>query len=52
MQKLLRWEAEDKELIERRRKEVAAEKEHTEEEERRCVATYREKREKKLEHAC
>ena len=51
MQKLMRWEAEDKELIERRRKEVAAEKEHKEEEERRRVATYREEREKKLERA-
>ena len=51
MQKLLRWEAEDKELIESRRKEVAAEKEHKEEEERRRVAAYREEREKKLERA-
>jgi len=52
MQKLLSWEIEDKELIKRRRKEVAAEKEHKEEEERRCVSTYKEEREKKLEHAC
>ena len=37
MQKLLRWEAEDKELIERRRKEVAAEKEHKEEEACCCL---------------
>ena len=51
MQKLLRREAEDKELIERRHKEVAAEKEHKEEEERRHVAAYREERKKKLEHA-
>ena len=51
MQKLLRLEAEDKELIERRRKEVAAEKEHKEEEEMRRVAAYREDREKKLERA-
>jgi len=51
MQKLLRWEVEDKELIERRRKEVAVEKEHKEEEERRHVAAYMEEREKKLEHA-
>ena len=49
MQKLLSWETEDKELIERRRKEVATEKEHKEEEERRSVAAYREEREKKLE---
>ena len=52
MQKLLRWEAEDKELIEKRRKEVAAEKEHKEELERRRVAAYKEEREKKLERAC
>ena len=51
MQKLLRWEVEDKELIERRRKEVAVEKEHKEEEERRRVAAYREEREKNLERA-
>ncbi|XP_066324099.1 rRNA-processing protein CGR1-like [Miscanthus floridulus] len=51
MQKLLRWEAEDKELIERRHKEVAVEKEHKEEEKRRRVAAYREEREKKLERA-
>ena len=52
MQKLLRWEADDKELIERRRKEVAVEKEHKEEEERRRVTAYREEREKKLKRAC
>jgi hypothetical protein len=51
MQKLLRWEVEDKELIESRRKEVAIEKDHKEEEERRHVAAYREEREKKLKHA-
>ena len=51
MQKLLRWEAEDKEMIDRRRREEATEKEHKEEEERRRVAVYREEREKKLERA-
>ena len=51
MQKLLRWEAEDKEMMEKRRGEEATEKEHKEEEERKCVATYREEREKKLERA-
>ena len=51
MQKLLRWEAEDKEMMEKRRREEATEKEHKEEEERRCVAAYREEREKKLERA-
>jgi hypothetical protein len=49
MQKVLRWEVEDKEMMEKRHREEAAEKEHKEEEERRCIATYREEREKKLE---
>jgi hypothetical protein len=49
MQKLLRWEAEDKEMMEKRCREEAAEKEHKEEEERRCIATYKGEREKKLE---
>ena len=48
----MRWEAEDKEIIDRRRREEAAEKKHKEEEERRRVAAYREEREKKLERAC
>ena len=48
---LLRWEAEDKEMMEKRRKEEAAEKKHKEEEEMRRVAMYREEREKKLERA-
>ena len=51
MQKLLRWEIENKEMIEKRYREEATEKEHNEEEERRRVAVYREEREKKLEHA-
>ncbi|XP_066382980.1 protein MNN4-like isoform X2 [Miscanthus floridulus] len=51
MQKLLRWEAEDKEVMEKRRREEAVKKEHKEEEERRHVAAYREEREKKLERA-
>ena len=51
MQKLLRWETEDKEMIEKRREEEAVEKEHKEEEERRRVVAYREEREKKLELA-
>ena len=51
MQKLLRWEAEDKEMMEKRHGEEAAKKENKEEEERRCVAMYREEREMKLEHA-
>ena len=51
MQKLLRWEAEDKEMMEKRRGEEAAKNEHKEEEKRRHVATYRVEREKKLERA-
>ena len=49
MQKLLQWEVEDKEMMEKRRGEEAAKKEHKEEEERRRVAAYRAEREKKLE---
>ena len=49
---LLRWETEDKEMMEKRRGEEATKKEHKEEEERRCVAVYMEEREKKLERAC
>ena len=49
---LLRWEADDKEMMEKRRREEATEKEHKEEEERRHVAVYRKEREKKLERAC
>ena len=46
---LLRWEAEDKEMMEKRYGEEAAKKEHKEEEERRRVAAYRAEREKKLQ---
>ena len=42
---LLRWEGEDKEMIEKRHREEALEKEHKEEEERRRVASHREERE-------
>ena len=48
---LLLWEAEDKEMMEKRCREEAVEKEPKEEEERRRVAAYREEREKKLERA-
>ena len=51
MQKLLRWEAEDKEMMEKRCGEEAAKKEHKKEEERMRVAAYRGEREKKLERA-
>ena len=36
-------------MMEKRRREEAVEKEHKEEEERRCVASHREERERKLE---
>ena len=49
MQKLLRWEAEDKEMMEKRCGDEAVKKEHKKEKERRHVAAYREKRKKKLE---
>jgi vacuolar-type H+-ATPase subunit I/STV1 len=49
LQGLKEWDAERLEILEKRRKEEATEKEHKEEEERRCVAAYREEREKKLE---
>ncbi|RCV15117.1 hypothetical protein SETIT_3G032400v2, partial [Setaria italica] len=51
IQEMLRWEAEKKETMEKRRREEAAEKEHKEEKERRHVATNREERDKKLERA-
>ena len=51
MQKLLRWEAEDKKMMEKRHGEEVTKKEHKEEEKRRRVAVYREVREKKLECA-
>ena len=51
MQKLLQWEQEDKEMLEKIHREEAAKKEHKEEEERRRVTAYREEREKKFERA-
>ena len=48
---LLRWETENKEMMEKRHREEALEKEHKEEEERRRVAAYRVEREKRLECA-
>ena len=47
---MLRWAVENKERMEKRLREEAAEKEHKEEEERRRVAVEREEREGKLEH--
>jgi vacuolar-type H+-ATPase subunit I/STV1 len=46
---LKEWDAERAEILEKQRREEALQKEHKEEEERRCVAAYREEREKKLE---
>jgi len=43
------WDAERAEILEKRRREEALQKEHKEEEKRRHVAVYREEREKKLE---
>jgi len=51
MEYMLHWDAERKEMMEKRLREEAAENEHKEEEERRRVATNREEREKKLERA-
>jgi hypothetical protein len=51
LQGLKEWDAECLEILEKRRKEETAEKEHKEEEERGRVAAYREEREKKLERA-
>ncbi|XP_066355742.1 uncharacterized protein [Miscanthus floridulus] len=47
--KLKEWEAERKELLEKRRQEEAVEKERAEEAEMRHAAQHKEKREKKLE---
>jgi hypothetical protein len=49
LQGLKEWDAERLEIFEKRRREEATEKEHKKEEERKCVAAYREEREKKLE---
>ena len=38
-------------MMEKRRREEALEKEHKEEEKKRCVASHREERERKLERA-
>ena len=48
---LLQWKA-DKEMMEKRRREKAIEKEHKEEKEMRSIAAYREERKKKLERVC
>ena len=52
IQKRLRWELEDKEMMEMRRGEKPAKKEHKKEEEMNHVAAYKDEREKKLERAC
>ena len=50
MENLKKWDAEDKERIEKRREELAAEQQWVDEQEMRRVVEYREK-EKKLERA-
>jgi hypothetical protein len=49
LQCLNEWDAKRLEILEKRHREKAAEKEYKEEEESRRVAAYREEREKKLE---
>jgi vacuolar-type H+-ATPase subunit I/STV1 len=52
LQGLKEWDVERLEILKKRRREEALEKENKEKEERRRVATYREERENKLERAC
>jgi hypothetical protein len=52
LQGLKEWDTERLEILEKRHREEAVEKEHKEEEERRRVAAYREERKKKLERVC
>jgi len=49
LQGLKEWDTECAEILEKRRRQQALQKEHKEEEERMRVAAYREEREKKLE---
>jgi hypothetical protein len=48
---LKKWDAEDKERIEKRREELAAEQQREDEQKMRRVAECREEKEKKLERA-
>ena len=51
MENLKKWDAEDKERIEKRREELAVEQQQVDEQEVRRVAECREEKEKKLERA-
>jgi pantothenate kinase-related protein Tda10 len=51
LENLKKWDTEDKERIEKRREELAAKQQRVVEQEIRCVAEWREGKEKKLERA-
>jgi hypothetical protein len=51
LENLKKWDAEDKERMEKRREELAAEQQQEDEQETRHVAGCREEKEKKLERA-
>jgi hypothetical protein len=51
LENLKKWDAEDKERMEKRREELAAEQQWEDEQEMRHVAECREEKEKKLERA-
>jgi hypothetical protein len=51
LENLKKWDAEDKERIEKRREELAVEQQRVDKYEMRRVAEYREEKEKKLERA-
>jgi hypothetical protein len=52
LRSMKQWDAERKELLEKRRQDEAAEKEHKEEIQRRHPAERREERDQKLERVC
>ena len=51
LENLKKWDAEDKERIEKRREELEAKQQRVDEQEMRCVAKCKEEKEKKLERA-
>jgi hypothetical protein len=51
LENLKKWDAEDKERIEKRREELAVKQQRVDEQEMRRVAEYMEEKEKKLERA-
>jgi hypothetical protein len=51
LENLKKWDAEDKERIEKRQEELAAEQQWVDEQEMRRFAEYRDEKEKKLERA-